>query len=600
MDMKDIIRIFQYSWSLRRYYISIGFFVVVTALLNLVTPFTLKFIVDGLVALVDGEEISMGYFIVLVSINFGASITTTFISNFSGYLGDMLSVKLYSLLSKKYFEHLLSLPIRYFDDQTIGKITSRLDRGISTISQMMQSFANNFSGLLLTSVFTLVILAYYSWPVALFLIFLFPLYVWITTLSSRAWQKRQITINSDMDVSQGRFLEAISQMRAVKAFSRGLYELNLFSNKRDVIEQNTRDQSVEWHKYDIMRRLSLNVIFLGIYAYIVFQAITKTITLGEMTLLIQLATQVQFPLFAASFLIDNLQKAQAGSRDFFEVIAQKSEVRQSKNVRKLTVTKGAIEYRNVSFAYSTETNKILSDVSFTIKPGEKIALIGQSGEGKTTIANLLLGFYEPTKGSIYIDEQDLSQVTLESLREAIAMVFQDPLLFSGTVKENITYARPDSRREDMIRAANIANADGFISQLPLGYDSEIGERGLKLSGGQKQRIAIARAIFKDAPILILDEATSSLDSKAEIAVQEALEHLMQGRTTMIIAHRFSTIKNVDTIIGIKKGTIAEIGSPSSLAHKKNGLYAELLELQSSALLSKKYGITSPSESQKKV
>ena len=349
-----------------------------------------------------------------------------------------------------------------------------------------------------------------------------------------------------------------------------------------------------------MRRLSLNVIFLGIYAYIVFQAITKTITLGEMTLLIQLATQVQFPLFAASFLIDNLQKAQAGSRDFFEVIAQKSEVRQSKNIKRLTVTKGAIEYRNVSFAYSTETNKILSDVSFTIKPGEKIALIGQSGEGKTTIANLLLGFYEPTKGSIYIDEQDLSQVTLESLREAIAMVFQDPLLFSGTVKENITYARPDSRREDMIRAANIANADGFISQLPLGYDSEIGERGLKLSGGQKQRIAIARAIFKDAPILILDEATSSLDSKAEIAVQEALEHLMQGRTTMIIAHRFSTIKNVDTIIGIKKGTIAEIGSPSSLAHKKNGLYAELLELQSSALLSKKYGITSPSESQKKV
>ena len=213
---------------------------------------------------------------------------------------------------------------------------------------------------------------------------------------------------------------------------------------------------------------------------------------------------------------------------------------------------------------------------------------------------MLLGFYEPTKGSIYIDEQDLSQVTLESLREAIAMVFQDPLLFSGTVKENITYARPDSRREDMIRAANIANADGFISQLPLGYDSEIGERGLKLSGGQKQRIAIARAIFKDAPILILDEATSSLDSKAEIAVQEALEHLMQGRTTMIIAHRFSTIKNVDTIIGIKKGTIAEIGSPSSLAHKKNGLYAELLELQSSAILSKKYDITSPSESQKKV
>lgn len=218
-------------------------------------------------------------------------------------------------------------------------------------------------------------------------------------------------------------------------------------------------------------------------------------------------------------------------------------------------------------------------MSFTIDPGKKLALVGESGEGKSTLANLMLRFYELNAGQILIDGQSVDSVTQESLRSSIGVVFQEPQLFSGTVKDNIGYGSKKPTEKQLISAAKAANAYDFIKKLPKGFDTEIGERGVKLSGGQKQRIAIARAIMKNPPILILDEATSSLDSKAEHEVQGALERLMANRTTMIIAHRLSTISGVDTIVGIKNGQVVEIGSPQELAKRKTGIYKELLDLQ---------------------
>jgi ATP-binding cassette subfamily B protein len=220
----------------------------------------------------------------------------------------------------------------------------------------------------------------------------------------------------------------------------------------------------------------------------------------------------------------------------------------------------------------------MKGVTFSIKPGQKIALVGESGEGKTTLTNLLLRLYEPDSGTITIDGQPITEVTKESLRQNIGVVFQEPNLFSGTINENISYADNNANQELIVSAAKAANAHEFIEDFEDGYNTEIGERGLKLSGGQKQRIAIARAILKDAPILILDEATSSLDSRSELLVQEAFERLMKGRTTIIIAHRLSTIQNVDVIIGLKNGKVSEIGSPKELA-AKDGIYAQLLRVQ---------------------
>ncbi|MBH1980795.1 ATP-binding cassette domain-containing protein, partial [Candidatus Saccharibacteria bacterium] len=243
----------------------------------------------------------------------------------------------------------------------------------------------------------------------------------------------------------------------------------------------------------------------------------------------------------------------------------------------LDATHAKIEFSGVSFAYDKK-KKVLNDVSFVIKPGQKLALVGESGGGKTTISNLLMRLYRPTRGTVMINGHDIQDVTQASVREAIATVFQDASLFSGTVRENIAYSRPSASDKEIKAAAKSANALDFVRELPDGLDTEIGERGIKLSGGQKQRIAIARALLKDAPILILDEATSSLDSRSEAVVQEALERLMKNRTVLIIAHRLSTIAHVDTIVTLKHGHVDEVGAPATLANT-DGIYAQLLELQ---------------------
>lgn len=278
-----------------------------------------------------------------------------------------------------------------------------------------------------------------------------------------------------------------------------------------------------------------------------------------------------------SFIVDNTQRAIAGSKDYFEVMSLEPAVADRSHAPALSVTKGHVTYENVSFGYDS-ADTVLHGVSFDIHPGEKIALVGESGGGKTTITSLLLRLYDTNSGAIKIDGTPINTVRQSSLREHIAVVFQEPALFSGTIRENIAYAKPHASDDDIIAAAQAANAYEFITKFEKGLDTEIGERGLKLSGGQKQRIAIARAILKDAPILVLDEATSSLDSRSEQLVQQALNRLMKGRSTLIIAHRLSTIAHVDRIVTLKDGRVDEVGTPTELA-KTGGIYSQLLELQ---------------------
>jgi ATP-binding cassette subfamily B protein len=575
--MRDIIRIIRYSWDLKRYYLVTAAFVVVVSLLAQTTPFFLKFLVDGIQRAHAGEIIPTRYFIIILILILVVSVLTTILSNIQGYIGDRLGARLNTLLSQRYYDHILQLPLDYYDNEVAGKITNRLERSIVTIANLMNAFANNFIGFFLTAAITLVILAFYAWPVAILLGALFPFYIWLTALSSRSWLGRQQRIHQDTDIAQGRFVEAISQIRVVKSFVAEAVESRFFAHQRHTIESETRDQSVQWHWFDVGRRLGLNLIFFGIYSYIILQTLRGRYTLGELTLLLQLVTTAQFPLFASSFIVENVQRASAGSKDFFAVMATHPAVADAPNARGLTVSTGRIEYRGVDFAYSSGA-QVLHNISFTIEPGTKLALVGESGEGKTTIANLLCRFYELTGGQIFVDGTDITSVTQASLRHHIGVVFQEPALFSGSVRDNIAYGTPHASATAIEAAAAAANAAGFIAKLPHGYNTEIGERGVKLSGGQKQRLAIARAILKNAPILILDEATSALDSKAEREVQDALERLMKHRTTLIIAHRLSTIASVDRIIGLRQGRIVETGTPAELAHA-GGIYAELLELQ---------------------
>ena len=580
--MRDLLKIIRYSWVLKPYYLATGLFVVLVAMLNQANPFLLRFLVDAVVGRATGRSVTTSHIGMLLTLLLAAGILISVATNIQGYIGDLLAAKLHTLLSQRYYDHLLELPLEFYDNEITGRITGRLERSIAGISELVKAMANAFVSFFLTSAFTLVILARYSPAVALLLAVLFPVYIGLTTRTSHSWQRKQEGINKDVDYGNGRFLEVIGNIRVVKSFVQERVESRVFARTRRAIEDQIRVQSVEWHRNDLWRGLSLNGIFFAIYAIIIWQALKGDFgpiqtSVGTVVLMLQLSLQAQFPLFASSFIVDQIQRAAADSKDFFEVMALLPSIRDRQGAPDLEVSAGKVEFRDVSFHYQGG-QPVLGGVTFTIEPGTKLALVGESGEGKTTIANLLLRFYEAKGGEILVDGTDIASVTQASLRNAVGVVFQEPALFSGTVAENITYGRDGWTVEEMEAAARAANAHDFVERLPQGYDTEIGERGVKLSGGQKQRIAIARALMKNPPLLILDEATSSLDSKAEREVQDALERLMRGRTTMIIAHRLSTIQNVDVIVGIRQGGVAEIGSPAELA-EGDGIYAELLALQ---------------------
>ncbi|MEI7603985.1 MAG: ABC transporter ATP-binding protein [bacterium] len=580
--MNYILQIFRITKKFWKYYVGISFFIVLISLLNLVSPLLNKNIVDIIVNNVQNNKPDLNSLIFILVLILISDLVITFLTNIAGYLGDILAALLKTNLMNKYYKHVLSLQIGYFDNEQTGKIVSKLQRGIDNITQFINSAANNFLPFFLTALFTVIYLAFYSWEIAILLAVLFPVYIIISDKSSKTWIKRQNDINKINDKQFGRATEVVSSIRVVKSFINEKLESSFFKKKRIEIEALTKVQSRGYHIFDVYRRLFLNIILFAIYAYIIYFTYTGRYTLGEMTLLLQLVTQARFPLFAMSFILSQIQQAVAGSKDFFDVLNEKAEINDLPDAKNIKNVQGNIKFDNVSFNYSTSGKSIdvIKNISFDLKQGEKLAIVGMSGEGKTTLTNLFLRFYEARTGTISIDDQDITKITQNSLHKNIGVVLQDSLLFSGSILENIKYGRPEASDDEVYNAAKAANAHDFILTFDKGYETEIGERGVKLSGGQKQRISIARAILKNAPILVLDEATSSLDSKAELEVQKAINKLMEGKTTMIIAHRLSTIKNVDKIIVLQGGTIAEQGSPEDLAKYSDGIYAELLKLQS--------------------
>ncbi|MFO0971458.1 MAG: ABC transporter ATP-binding protein [Candidatus Saccharimonadales bacterium] len=575
--MKQIGKILKFAGHLWPYYIGVSIGTVLMALLNQAQPLLTKMAIDRLPMVVGGQNDFMPVLLIVVAL-FASDVGATLISNISGYYGDIMAVKLRYFLSTKYYDHLLTLSQKYYSNELTGTIINRLSRSITGVTDFINMFANNFFQFLLTTVFTLVIVARYSWIVALLFASLYPIFLWLTGRTSKKWQVYQKEINDASDIASGRFAEVISEIKVAKSYTSEKSESSFFKNMLRKTVKTTRPQSQLWHREDILRRLVLNVIFGVVYIYIFWEAVNGRFTVGETVLLIQYGALIRLPIFSMSFLVDRTQRAIADSKDYFTAMNESPSVLDQAGAKQLRVTNGVVRFSSVNFAYE-DAQPVLREVSFKIEAGQKLALVGESGEGKTTITNLLLRLYDPSSGAITIDETNIADITQKSLRQNIAVVFQEATLFSGTVRENIAYGRPTASEKDIEKAARAANAWDFVKNLPNGLDTLVGERGMKLSGGQKQRIAIARAILKDAPILILDEATSSLDSRAEHEVQMALEKLMKGRTTLIIAHRLSTIAGVDQIVTLKKGKVDEIGTPAELA-KTKGIYAQLLKLQS--------------------
>lgn len=589
--MHSLGKILSSTRALWHYYVAILVSSILVTATSLLMPFIISGATDQVVEVVkngghsDGHVRTIMWFAVAL---LAADVANTVISNVGGYFGDVAAVRMRRILSTRYYEKLLTLPQSYFDRELTGTIINRLSRNISETTQFLNMFANNFLPMLLTTVAVLVISAIYSWPLALLLVIVFPVFMWLTTLTSKKWQVLEKDKNEQFDLAGGRFAEVVGQIRVVKSFGQERRELTSFDERYANTVATTRMQSRYWHLMDAGRRGALNVIFFGVYSIVFVQTVRGTFSIGDMVLLIQLVNMARQPVMMMSYLVDSGQRAVAGSRDYFRVLEEVPEqdvaalmapTRPPERTAPTQSGEIVIEFDDATFGYDEE-RAVLRDITLAIREGERVAFVGESGGGKTTLISLLLGLYRLREGELRVFGRDVDEIPLARLRSDFGVVFQDSSLFSGTIRENIAYGRPDASDDEIIDAAKRANADLFIRRFDDEYDTTIGERGLKLSGGQKQRIAVARAMLKDAPILILDEATSALDTKSERLVQAGLEQLMEGRTSLIIAHRLSTISTVDRIVTLKDGRIDEVGTPDELA-TSGGIYAELLALQAS-------------------
>ena len=591
--MASLLRIVRFTRALAPLYTAIILCSVLTAAAALAVPFLIGHATDTVAGAVGGQTptgTAVRAVVLIAAAVLVAELFNTVVSNIGGWFGDVMSNRMRTILSVRYYDKLLHLPQRWFDGEITGTIVARLNRSITEITNFAKMMSNSFASMLITTVAVLAISAWYAWPLTVLLLIVFPLYVWLTSLTSVKWQRLEGEKNEQVDIASGRFAEVVGQIRVVKSFVRERSELEDFRRRFGSTDATTRAQSTHWHRMDVIRRAVLNLVFFGIYVIIFVRTVQGAFTLGEMVLLVQLMSMAKAPVESMSWVIDSSQRAIAGSKDYFRVMGTEVDPRTAAMLARseddvpppaIEPVPGApvVRFRDVSFAYE-DGEDVLHGIDFSVARGEKIALVGESGGGKSTIVNLLLGLYEPRAGEVEVVGRTSTELPLDELRSRIGVVFQDASLFSGTLRENIAYGRPGASDEEVADAARRANADGFVRRFPGGYEQVIGERGLKLSGGQRQRIAVARAILKDAPVLVLDEATSALDTKAERQVQKGLDELMEGRTSLIIAHRLSTIASVDRIITLEDGRIDEIGTPAELA-ASGGIYAQLLDLQNS-------------------
>ena len=471
------------------------------------------------------------------------------------------------------FAHLQRLSHTYYSNTKVGQIMGRITNDLFDVTEFAhQRSARLFAAIKIVASF--IILCGASVPLTLVLFACVPLMMIVSVrlnLRLRAAFRKQRFQIGELNAS---IEDSLLGQRVVKAFAAEAQENEKFE------EGNQAFQTIKKKTYHAMAAFNTSTrLFDGLMYLVVIIAgglflVYDRINAGDLVAYVLYVSTLIATIRRIVEFAEQFQRGMTGIERFFEIMDTPVEITDAPDARPLTVKEGGIEFRDVSFEYPDDHNKVLRHVDLTIRPGESLALVGPSGGGKTTLCNLIPRFYDVTSGQILIDGQDVRKVTLKSLRQAIGVVQQDVYLFSGTVAENIAYGKPNATKEEIVNAAKLAGADGFINELKDGYDTYVGERGVKLSGGQKQRISIARVFLKNPPILLLDEATSALDNESEILVGQSLDALAKGRTTLTIAHRLTTIKNADRILVLGRDGIEEEGTHEQLLERK-GIYYRL-------------------------
>ena len=539
---------------------------------NLYIPWIIKDMIDEVLADKNGTMLNW----------IAASIIAIFIvrglfwygqNYLMSYVGQSVIIDIRAAVFKK----LQRLSVSFYDKNKTGTIMSYVTNDVNALqSAMVENTIEMITeGFILIG--SVVAMIYLDWRLTLFTVCTFPVVLWFMEFFGKKIRKTGGRIQECTADITSVLQESVASARVIKSFVREDYEADRFDvENRANFRANMKNAQLMATLTPVVELVAAIGVTMIIW-YGGNNVINGTITAGSLVAFLTYAVNISNPIKRLTRVIGNIQKALAAAQRVFMIIDMPEEIAESRDAKQLPEVSGKVEFQNVSFAYDDKGN-VITDLSFSVKPGEVIAIVGPSGAGKSTIANLLPRFYDVNKGDIKIDGHSVREVTLDSLREQVGIVPQETMLFNGSVYNNILYGRLDATKEEIEAAAKAANAHDFIMQLTDGYETKLGDRGVNLSGGQRQRIAIARAILKNPRILILDEATSALDTESERVVQEALDRLMVGRTSFVIAHRLSTVKNADKILVLEKGNLVESGTHDELL-ALDGLYAHLYKIQ---------------------
>ena len=561
-------------------------FLVMAKVVNVILPLILKYIVDDL------SDPTVQIISLPLALLFAYGIlrfSTTFFGELRDAIFSRVAERGMRRIGLKVFSHLHTLDLNFHLSRKTGGLSRDIERGTSGIAFLLRFMLFNILPTLLELALICGIL-FFNYNIWYVLITLAAVVSYIGfSVAVTEWRLRFVREANQMDnKSNTRAIDSLLNFETVKYFGNERYESELYDN-----------QLAEWEEARLKNRYSLFalntgqalIIAISITAMMILAAsevVSGVMTIGDLVLINAYMIQLFIPLNFLGFVYREIKNSLANIEQMFRLLDTNPGVADADNAAELQLNGGGIRFENVSFGYK-DNRTILRDVSFEIPEGKKVAIVGPSGSGKSTIARLLFRFYDVDQGRIYVNDQAVDQVTQESLRKSIGVVPQDTVLFNDSIGYNISYGDTEAGQEQVQVAARMANLENFIEQLPEGYDTVVGERGLKLSGGEKQRIAIARTLLKNPEIMVFDEATSSLDSSAEQAILEALKQAAENHTTLVIAHRLSTVIDADEILVLDKGEIVEKGSHRELL-AKNGLYAELWKNQQEQADSKEEGI----------